>query len=563
MTQSATSDLEIARRGLRWIAALFALFVLLGPVIVGRIGHPGVLSPGAGVNTFFEQYRRHEPIFLALTAVFAIGMAVAAGRVRPCESADTAAWSDRARWGVGQLTIVAILVVAITALGSGTVMHGIAFSMDEYVAAFQAQIFASGQRAAPLPSSWAPFAVSLAPVYVSYDPERHVWMSQYLPLYSGLRALFLSVGLDRFLNPALAGASVMLVYACARRLWPEHRSRAWLAAGFLASSCQFLFMSMTGFAMPAHLAVNLLWLWAFLRNDRAGWLAAPLIGAVALGLHNPFSHALFVAPFLVYILWQRRWSWTAYFSVVYLAGIAFWYAWAKSVHMGGEASFSGVFRSPGLLMMAVQELSLTVILTWQTPVLAVALLWVAFAWRTLPVTERLLAAGVLLSFAFFSFFPSTQGHGWGYRYTYPVLGNIALLGVCGIGALSSALGSVTVRRMLVASAFVTVFVQWPVRAWQIERYVRPFAQVHDYIAHIDADVVIVDPTASWYGFDLIRNDPFLAGTPKVLSAFNLHAVEKQALAARFGDRVHMLTPGEIGQFGIPLYRSRFRKPPWP
>ena len=80
------------------------------------------------------------------------------------------------------------------------------------------------------------------------------------------------------------------------------KTRAWVAAGFLVTSSQFVFTSMTAYAMPAHLAINLLWLYAFLRGDRAGWFAAPLIGVVALGLHNPFPHALFVTPFLVSIL---------------------------------------------------------------------------------------------------------------------------------------------------------------------------------------------------------------------------------------------------------------------
>ena len=42
-------------------------------------------------------------------------------------------------------------------------------------------------------------------------------------------------------------------------------------------------------------------------------------------------------------------------------------------------------------------------------------------------TVAVLGAGVVLTFAFFSFYPSTQGHGWGYRYVYGMLGNLALL----------------------------------------------------------------------------------------------------------------------------------------
>jgi hypothetical protein len=563
MTRGATGDLAIARRGLDRIAALFALFLVLGPVIIARIGRPGVLNAGTGVNTFFEQYRRHEPIFLALMASFAIGTAIVARRAVPDESATDTPWSNFSRWGVGQLAMTAVIVVALTAIGTSVVMHALPLSMDEYVADFQARVFASGLRVATIPDAWRPVAWSMTPVFIAYDPQRQLWVMQYLPVYAALRALFMELGADRLLNPALAGASVMLVYACARRLWPADRWRAWLAVAFLATSTQFVFMSMTGFAMPAHLAINLLWLYAFLRNDRAGWAVAPLIGAVALGLHNPFPHALFVTPFLFYILWQRRWGWTAYFAAVYLAGIVLWYWWGRSVHVAGEASLLGLFTAPGLLMLTVQELSLTVVLSWQTPMLAIALLWVAVGWRTLTTVERLVAAGVLMSFLFFFLFPSTQGHGWGYRYTYPVLGNIVLLGVAGVGSLSKTFGAVTMKRLFVASVLVTLGIQWPVRAWQIERYVRPFAQAHDYIAHIDADVVIVDPTSSWYGIDLIRNDPFFRQRPKVVSAFGLRAEEKAALAARFGDRVHLLAPSELAQFGIPTFPSRFRRAVWP
>ena len=559
--QGATPDAAGTRKGLERIAALCTLFVALGPLTIRRIGHPGVLNPGTGVNTFFEQYRRHEPVFLVLLALFAIGCAVAARRAVPDESSP-AAWPGAGAWGAGRLALVAAITFAIGAAGTGLVMHALPLSMDEYVAQFQSRVFASGRLAAPLDEPWRQFAWSLKPVFIAYEPEQHVWVMQYLPMYAALRALFVGLGADRFVNPALAAVSIPLVYACARRLWPDDAARAWLAVALLALSTQALFMSMTGFAMPAHLAVNLLWLYAFLRNDRPGWIAAPLIGAVALGLHNPFPHALFVTPFLVYVLWQRRWGWTAYFAAVYLAGIVGWWWWGKSVQLAAGSSTS-LFQAPGLLMLAVQELSLTVMLSWQTPILAVALLVAALSWRTLSVMERLLGAGVIVSFAFFFLFPSTQGHGWGYRYTYPVLGNMVLLGVVGVERLRETLGRAFVRRAVVASAVATLCIQIPVRAWQIERYVRPFAQAHDYVAHIDADVVIVDPTTSWYGIDLIRNDPFLRSRPKVLSAFGLRREQKQELAAMFGNRVHLLRPEEIAQFGIPVYQSRFRGPLWP
>ena len=550
------------RKRLDAIAAFFALLLILGPLTVSRVAYPGVLNPGTGVNTFFEQYRRHEPVFLALMAVFAIVFAVMARRSLPDESpAPTpTAISSSSPFRLGA---VCVGVFVVTAVGTWVVMHGLPLSMDEYVATFQARVFASGRLAVPIPEAWRQFAWSMTPVFIAYDPAQNTWVMQYLPVYAAMRALFVQFGADRLVNPALAAASIPLVFACARRLWPDEKERAWLAAGFLAASSQFVLMSMTGYAMPAHLSVNLLWLYAFLRNDRVGWVAAPLIGAIALGLHNPFPHALFVTPFLVFLLWQRRWAWTAYFAAVYLAGIAGWFWWGKSVQLAAGASVD-LFQLPGLLMLAVQGLSLTIVLSWQTPVLAVALVSTALTWRSLSTMERLLGAGVLLSFGFFFLFPSTQGHGWGYRYTHPVLGNMALLGTTGVATLRRELGDGAVRRAILLSGVVTLLVQLPIRAWQVERYVRPFARAHEYVRHLDADIVIVDPTTSWYGIDLVRNDPFLRDTPKVLSAFGLRPEDRWALAARFpGNRVHMLRPEELAQFGIPTYPSRFSRPIWP
>lgn len=547
------------------IAAALALFGVLGPLIVSQIGQPGVLNPAGGTNVFFVLYREHEPVFLALMVAFAIGVAVYARRIPEPDLPSRDARVITADWNGAQLTVLTFLVFAITAIGSRLVMHAFPLAMDEWVAALQARVFAAGKLVAPVPHDWRQFARALTPVYVAYDPDQQVWMSEYLPVYSALRALLVGVHADGLLNPALAAVSVPLTYACARRMWPADRSRAWIAVALLVTSSQFLFMSMTGYAMPAHLCLDLLWLYLFLREDRAGWAVAPFVGVLAVGLHNRFPHALFVAPFLLKLVIEKRWGWVAYFGVVYSVGVAGWYAWNQSIpsSLPAGARFAEVFTLPGSLMVAVQTLSFTVMLTWQTPLLAVLLLLAAASWRTWSGTERALAGSVVLSFGFFFLFPSTQGHGWGYRYTYPVLGNMVLLGTGGAVALAHALGGLTTRRLLTVSCLLTLFVQVPVRGWQIEHFVRPFARLHEYIAHLDADVVIIDPSASWYGLDLVRNDPFAQHGPRLMSAGYLRPQDKRALAARFGDRVHLLEPQEVAQFGVPTLPSRLTPPIWP
>ena len=69
--------------------------------------------------------------------------------------------------------------------------------------------------------------------------------------------------------------------------------------------------------------------------------------------------------------------------------------------------------------------------------------------------------------------------------------------------------------------------------------------------------------AAWYGIDFVRNDPFSQRGPKVMSAFALPRVEKHQLKAMFGERVRLLQPAEVAQFGIPTFPSRFVQRVWP
>ncbi|WP_332699641.1 hypothetical protein, partial [Halalkalibacter lacteus] len=91
--------------------------------------------------------------------------------------------------------------------------------------------------------------------------------------------------------------SVVLLAAIARRLWPDEGLRPWMALAFLVTSSEVLMTSGTGYSMPAHLALNLLWLWLYQRGDARSWGLALAVGVLALGLHNPMPHALFVARF--------------------------------------------------------------------------------------------------------------------------------------------------------------------------------------------------------------------------------------------------------------------------
>ncbi len=82
------------------------------------------------------------------------------------------------------------------------------------------------------------------------------------------------------------------------QIWPNEKENALVAVLLLAASAQFLLMAMTSYAMSAHLALNTIWLWLYSRPERRRFYLAPVVGVLAIGLHQPIVHALFVAPFL-------------------------------------------------------------------------------------------------------------------------------------------------------------------------------------------------------------------------------------------------------------------------
>jgi hypothetical protein len=142
-----------------------------------------------------------------------------------------------------------------------------------------------------------------------------------------MRAVFQSICLQSFLNPLLDAVSVVALFGAAGNIWPTLEQNAFVAVGLLATSSQFLVMAMTSYSMPAHLALNAVWLWLYSAPDRRRFYIARFTGVLVIGLHQPIVHAVFVAPFLLRIVLQRRWRDVLIFGLVYLAGCAGWFAW--------------------------------------------------------------------------------------------------------------------------------------------------------------------------------------------------------------------------------------------
>ncbi|MEP7071745.1 MAG: hypothetical protein ABI839_05115, partial [Verrucomicrobiota bacterium] len=485
-------------------------------------GHP---DPRLWFNVFYVLFARNEPLGLGIVVVFSAAAFLLlrmrdtqAPRLLPCEGPPRPGWIAGA---------VALTVFILTAVGTHVVCHNYGLTADENLGDFQAKIFLRGKVLAEVPTQWQPAARMLAPTFVDYFPRTHSWKSTYLPVYAAMRALFQSVNLQSLLNPLLAAISVLALYGTARRVWPGQKRNAFIAIALLATSSQFLLMSMTWYAMPAHLALNLVWLWLYLSPDWRKFYLAPVVGVLAIGLHQPIVHALFVLPFLFRLLRERRWRPVVIFALMYLAGCALWYAWKAYYTVPADpsqpaAGIGQIFRLVHPEMAAIQPMNLLLVIGWAclaTPLLA--LLGFRQFFR-LPAFLRDAALSCVLTFGFYYFFYLDQGHGWGYRYFHGTLGCLVLVAVAGWNALQEKVGLRRASLFLASGIVASIVIQLPLRCWQVESFVRPYARTGVALHALPVQLVALDARDAWYSADLIRNDPFLKDRPLIVSLFMLN-----------------------------------------
>ena len=531
-----------------WVMVLVAMFGIVARL---QIMVQGLARPMAA-NIFFRLYALYEMPFLLLLLGTAMAMALVM-RASPHDTEAEYAWLVRVPPPRRRLVaMVALAIFVVTLLTTRWALHGYAFSMDEFSTDFQALIFAHGKLRVVLPSSWRPFAFGMTPVFIAFTAPDGAWFSAYLPVYSLLKAPFAALGAGTLLNPMLAALSIIAMGGVARRLWPTDPLRSWLAIALLATSSQFIVTSGTAYSMPAHLCLNLIWLWLYLRGDGRSWAGALIVGVLALGLHNPFPHALFVAPFLVRLARDRRWKRLAWAALAYGSASVLWFSWLRSGYQ--SASHGGglldVFAMPNGSILWLHAINLSLLLTWQVPVFGLLVVAALVGPRRLESPFQDLAWGVLITLIFYMFFPTTQGHGWGYRYAYQVLGNLALLAAAGVTPLRAVIGRRRTTLALAGALVIALMVQLPLRLVDTEQFVRPFAAGAEYLRTRPADVVLVHGDSIWYGRDLVRNDPFLRGQPVMISAGALTDAGRAALERAHPGRIMDVSDSELLRLGM-------------
>lgn len=494
-----------------------------------------LMASPAFINTWLAAYQ--DPFWLLGVAI----LVIAAGRVnsapRMAATLDRlTAWGSRQSFPVLRVTLATTLIAA---LGVDWVYYRFSLSMDEFLLVWQARVFLAGHLLAPIPEGWAELSRALQPMFMIYDLANNLWYPGYQPLSSALYALFDLFAIGPWSNALLAGGSVTLTAAIARRTWPEERQAPGLAALLLATSPQLLITAMTPYAMTGHLFFNLLWLWLFLSDTRRGHLLAAFVGLVACGLHQPHVHPLFILPFMILLLRQRRWHLALAYAAWYTAVLMLWLYWRDIATLGvgggmgnsmvsANASGTNLLKHIHALLEGFQGLRIPLViinlarfLAWQNPLVLALLIPALIGLRQAPSLVWMLLWSILLNIIAHAALMPGQGHGWGYRYLHVYLGSMALIGVWGwlwVWQALNARDRNTGFRIGVILLLAGVLVGLPLRALQTESFVRPFAQADQYMNSLDTDFIFIDGRDIWFGVDLTRNDPLLRNNPKVMVA---------------------------------------------
>jgi hypothetical protein len=446
--------------------------------------------------------------------------------------------------GLGPRTamLLALLAVVVAVAGRRWLLMGYDLSRDEQMAGFDAWIYAHGVLAWPLPPGWQADTPMLNTLFMLPVGHPVAWVSAYLPGHAAIRALVGMVapgwlGGQGFTGPLMLGASVWLLHGIARRMLEP--GGAAVAMAMLLLSGQALFGGMSAFAMPAHLAINLLWLRLFLEGRRRTDAAAIVTGVVGTGLHQPLFHPLFVAPWLALLLARRQWRRLATFVLAYGAIGIFWLAWPRVTHdaVWGPGSFvsdvGGDYLSRLIDMLHQNDNNLPIMAanllrfaTWNHVALIPLALVGAFAARRDGRAAAALA-GLVLPVVVMGLILPYQGYGFGYRYLHGLLGNVALL--AGFGWQRLAPWHPRLRPMLIATSLGTLAMM-AAQGTMTHRLYATFADRSAAITASGADYLIMGGNDGAFALDLILNRPDLANHPLRLSIWEID--DADALAAR-------------------------------
>ncbi len=444
-------------------------------------------------------------------------------------------WPRMLLRGVGKHPgLVAVATGLLLSVGTIVVYRNHPLSMDEYAPYFQSEVFAAGRLTGQFPPALLDWLIPppFQDYFLNVSHATGAVASAYWPSFALLLTPFTLLGIPWACNPCISALTLLVIHRLALHLFKDQES-AGLAVLLTVASPVFFANGISYYSMPAHLLANASYALLLIEPTPRRALAAGIVGSVALTLHNPVPHMLFALPWLVYVAAQpgrvRLLAALAagYLPLCLLLGVG-WFAFSVDlVHRNGgtataaHGDLGAVLRTfvfPTRSVLLGWLIGLAKIWLWAVPGLLLLAAAGAWKWRR-DARCLLLVASALATLVGYLFVPFDQGHGWGYRYFHsawlalPLLaaGALTRTGVGPASASAAALEADEVRTFVVACSVLTLIVGVGFRSFQIQEFiVHEQGQVPAYTGH-ERRVAILDTARSFYGQDLVQNDPFLRG----------------------------------------------------
>ena len=462
-----------------------------------------------------------------------------------------------ARWLGEHPNATALASFALFALGARFVYQAHPLSLDEYAPVFQSELFATGRITAATSPGLLDFVLprDMQTYFFSVSHASGQIASGYWPGFALLLVPFTWLGAPWLLNPLISAATIRLAH---------HTTLAQLASRELAGLCVLLVLGSAAvtinaasfYAMPAHLLLNLAFAALLGAPTPRRAFAAGVCGSLALTLHNPLPHALFAAPWGVWLALRadRRRTLPAmamgYLPLTLLLGVGWSVFLAREIGEGaGTASRalgpSAFFTVPNAAVIAARVIGLAKLWLWAAPgALVIAVLGARAAKRD--AWLACWAASAALTALGYFFVAFDQGHGWGYRYFHSAWMAIPLLACAAIHARGEGDAADRLAGFAAACALGSLVVLTPLRAQEVHAFIaRQLAQLPS-AERGEAELVLVNTAAGSYAIDLVQNEARFAHRPLVMESLG-EAANAEMRRRYFPDLVllHSDVRGEV------------------
>jgi hypothetical protein len=430
---------------------------------------------------------------------------------------------------------IALGTGVVLCAGSLLIYESHPLSMDEYAQLFQSEIFAHGRLTGQFP---VPLLDWLVPTFFQnqflvVSRPTGVLISGYWPTFALLLTPFTWLGISWACNPIISALTLVVIHRLALGLFHSEES-AGLAVLLTVASPVFFANGISYYSMPAHLLANAVYALLLLEPTPRRALLAGIVGSLALTLHNPVPHLLFAIPWLFWVATRPRGMrllgclLIGYAPLSALLGLG-WFWFSSGLSHASAASGGGfgaqadslqqianIFSLPSATLVLARTIGIAKIWLWAVPGLLILAGVGAWKWRGSSACRALAASAVLTLIGYY-LVPVDQGHGWGYRYFHSAWVALPLFAAAAftrppetehrVGLFEN----IETRTLVVACALLTLVLGVGLRAAQIRAFMTMDQQQVPAYAGTERRVVLIDASHSFYGQDLVQNDPWLRG----------------------------------------------------